>query len=406
MDEEESEIATESETEDQEPEDSRLTARPYQVELLERAKKRNTIVCLGTGTGKTFISVMLIKELAHEVRETYKDGGKRTFFLVNTVPLASQQAKVIGDHTDLKVKHYVGEMGVDFWDKSVWEKEFNEFNVLVMTAQIFLDLLHHAYIRLSQVNLLIFDECHHATKNHSYKQIMQFFNSCPEDAHPKVMGLTASVVNGKVKPSKIQSEIIDLECTLRSTCATSQDGDVEKFAAKPKEEVLICTNENIGDDTNKLVQKLRDVLKPGIDFLHDCRVSSNDSVKNAHWFAKLALRECQGTLDELGPWAAYRVAGYLIKDLGLKLGRDNIVFHVPVVDPEVLKTGGPKRTWPFSCLTTESDGENKLCGIVFVERRYTALVLSEQINIAAKLDHDLTFIKSSFVIGHGTRWKG
>ena len=61
-----------------------MSARPYQVELLERAKERNTIVCLGTGTGKTFISVMQIKELAHEVRETYKNGGKRTFFLVNT----------------------------------------------------------------------------------------------------------------------------------------------------------------------------------------------------------------------------------------------------------------------------------------------------------------------------------
>ena len=61
-----------------------FSARPYQVELLERAKERNTIVCLGTGTGKTFISVMLIKELAHEVRGNYKDGGQRTFFLVNT----------------------------------------------------------------------------------------------------------------------------------------------------------------------------------------------------------------------------------------------------------------------------------------------------------------------------------
>ena len=61
-----------------------FSARPYQVELLERAKERNTIVCLGTGTGKTFISVMLIKELAHEVRGNYKDGGRRTFFLVNT----------------------------------------------------------------------------------------------------------------------------------------------------------------------------------------------------------------------------------------------------------------------------------------------------------------------------------
>ena len=61
-----------------------FSVRPYQVELLERAKERNTIVCLGTGTGKTFISVMLTKELAHEVRGNYKDGERRTFFLVNT----------------------------------------------------------------------------------------------------------------------------------------------------------------------------------------------------------------------------------------------------------------------------------------------------------------------------------
>ena len=37
-----------------------------------------------------------------------------------------------------------------------------------------------------------------------------------------------------------------------------------------------------------------------------------------------------------------------------------------------------------------------------MERRYTALVLSEQINIAAQLDHELTFVQSKFVIGHGT----
>ena len=83
MNEEGSETTSESEIEVEEQED-RFSARPYQVELLERAMQRNTIVCLGTGTGKTFISVMLIKELAHEVRQTYKKGGKRTFFLVNT----------------------------------------------------------------------------------------------------------------------------------------------------------------------------------------------------------------------------------------------------------------------------------------------------------------------------------
>ena len=54
------------------------------------------------------------------------------------------------------------------------------------------------------------------------------------------------------------------------------------------------------------------------------------------------------------------------------------------------------------CTFIDTSEDNKLCGIVFVERRYTALVLSEQINMAAKQDRKLMFIKSRFVIGHGT----
>ena len=49
-----------------------------------------------------------------------------------------------------------------------------------------------------------------------------------------------------------------------------------------------------------------------------------------------------------------------------------------------------------------SEVEKTLCAIVFVERRYTALILSKQLNMAAKHDHELSFIKSNFVIGHGT----
>ena len=38
--------------------------------------------------------------------------------------------------------------------------------------------------------------------------------------------------------------------------------------------------------------------------------------EHAHRNAKLALMECKETLDELGPWAAFKVAKYLIEDLG------------------------------------------------------------------------------------------
>ena len=241
--------------------------------------------------------------------------GLLTIFYFLSVPLAIQQARVIKKHTDLKVQHYVGEMGVDFWDKNKWENEFNKNNVLVMTAQIFLNLLLHGFIKLSQVNLLIFDECHHAKKSHPYKQIMDRFVGCQETDHPKIMGLTASVVNKKVKPWQIESEIQELECTLRSTCETSQDEDVGKFASKPNEQIIQFSNANFDDSTIILLQKLQDVLRPEINYLGDYEVRGNGLSLAAHSFALSALTECQEILSEMGPWAANKVAGYLIKDL-------------------------------------------------------------------------------------------
>lgn len=62
-----------------------LVARPYQLDLLEAALNEDTIVNLGTGAGKTFIAVMLIKELSHDVLRPFKEkGAKRTVFLVTT----------------------------------------------------------------------------------------------------------------------------------------------------------------------------------------------------------------------------------------------------------------------------------------------------------------------------------
>ena len=233
------------------------------------------------------------------------------------MPLASQQAKVIEKHTDLKVEKYIGAMNVDVWNKVKWEDELNKNNVLVMTAQIFLDLLNHAYIKLSQVNLLIFDECHHAKKEHPYRQITQAFNAYHKYDLPKIMGLTASVVNGKVKPRSLESEIKELERTLRATCETSQDEDVDLFAARPKEKVVVFSQLEIHEDLVVLIPILREVLDQGMDFLKDCRVQRNvGHMSDAHWYAKAVLRECREILLELGPWAANKVAESLIRDLG------------------------------------------------------------------------------------------
>lgn len=68
---------------------------PPQVELLEAALERNTIVCLNTGSGKTFIAVLLTKELSHQIRGPYQENAKRTVFLVNTGTCARNVCELV-----------------------------------------------------------------------------------------------------------------------------------------------------------------------------------------------------------------------------------------------------------------------------------------------------------------------
>ena len=48
-----------------------------------------------------------------------------------------------------------------------------KLQVLVMTPRFLLDGLDNNSITLEKVNLIIFDECHHARKHHPYVKIMR-----------------------------------------------------------------------------------------------------------------------------------------------------------------------------------------------------------------------------------------
>ena len=113
-----------------------------------------------------------------------------------------QQADVIKRVSCLKVSCYIGEMGVHAWGPEKWISEFDRNEVLVMTAQILLDILTPAYIGFHNINLLVLDECHKASKNHPYANIMDFHKNWPENERPPlILGLTASIINESYKKS-------------------------------------------------------------------------------------------------------------------------------------------------------------------------------------------------------------
>ena len=90
--------------------------------------------------------------------------NKKLVFLANSVALLDQQTEVISKLTGLTVGSYSGVHGVDDWDRARWAAEKERNQVMVFIHQVFLNTLSSGHFKISDLALLIIDECHHAVK--------------------------------------------------------------------------------------------------------------------------------------------------------------------------------------------------------------------------------------------------
>uniref|UniRef100_A0A8C8EZ39 ribonuclease III n=1 Tax=Oncorhynchus tshawytscha TaxID=74940 RepID=A0A8C8EZ39_ONCTS len=431
------------------------------VELLEAALDHNTIVCSNTGSGKTFIAVLLTKELSHQIRGDFAKHGNRTVFLVNTALSVIQQAASVRTHSDLQVGEYTSVEKTSSWSGEKWSQEMIENQVLVMTCHIFLHVLKNGVLPLSKLNLVVFDECHLAITDHPYREIMKLCEGSL--CSPRIPGLTASILNGKCDPSELEQKIQNLERILRSNAETATDLVVlDRYASQPREVVLDCGPYL---DKSGLSECLLSKLDEALHF-NDCNLSVPREDRDPTFITKQVLRDCRTVLLVLGPWCADKVAGIMVRELQkyikneqevinrkFLLFTDNILRKVHAlceehfspasldlkfVTPkvicllEILHEYKPFERQQFESVewynnrnednyVSWSDSEdedqdeevkempeaifpspftNILCGIIFVDRRYTAVVLNRLIKEAGKQDTELAYISSNFITGH------
>ncbi|KAF5743147.1 Ribonuclease III putative isoform 1 [Tripterygium wilfordii] len=228
--------------------------RRYQSQIYEVAKRRNTVAVLDTGSGKTMIAVMLIKDIGL----TLKTNGhkKLIIFLAPTVHLVNQQFEVIKLHTDLEVGQYYGALGVDEWNLKSWEKESSEHDILVMTPQILLDALRKAFLRIEMLQLMIIDECHRATGNHPYAKIMKEFYHKSSNK-PRIFGMTASPVvrRGVSSTMDCEDQISQLESILDSQIYTVEcRTEVDIYIPSAKESSIFYDQANSSSDLKEKIE--------------------------------------------------------------------------------------------------------------------------------------------------------
>ena len=149
-----------------------LKPRLYQEKILATCAKRNTLVVLPTGLGKS-----LIAKLLAEHRLSKKPGSKIVFF-APTKPLAAQHLKLFEDAILLT--------GTIKPENRI--RYYQEHQIIISTPQGFENDLINKRIDLQDVSLMIFDEAHHATGNYSYNFIA---NQYRKQRDHLILGLTA-----------------------------------------------------------------------------------------------------------------------------------------------------------------------------------------------------------------------
>eukprot|EP01119_Soliformovum_irregulare_P018049 TRINITY_DN5469_c0_g1_i11.p1 TRINITY_DN5469_c0_g1~~TRINITY_DN5469_c0_g1_i11.p1 ORF type:complete len:1197 (-),score=243.03 TRINITY_DN5469_c0_g1_i11:90-3680(-) len=159
-----------------------------------------------------------------------------------TVAVASQQAEILRS----KLGHFkvtlVGR-GSESWTKEEWQQKFEETWVFVMAPEMFTSILEHDYFQLNKAALLILDECHHATKKHTYNIIMRnFYFKLDEGERPKIFATTASpLMMVKVNESAptCHSKFGVLERSLGcKVFAVREHSQLQQYVPSPTQEII------------------------------------------------------------------------------------------------------------------------------------------------------------------------
>lgn len=418
-----------------------IELRDYQKTLLEVCVAKNSIVFLPTGAGKTLIAVNVIKHFSSSLKLDLKDGGKRSLFLVNTVALGEQVAAEIRKLLGFKVAYWSSETSKKTtWIRERYQRELNDNQIIVATAQLFVDAVKHSFVNIDQLNVIVFDECHHGRGNSPYHEMMKQFKYVEPSKQPRIIGLSGQLIgiSSKITEDTICDELATLESTFLATIVTvnrlQEYKNVMIYSTNPKEGFIKFNIdqpteliESIKNKVDKIRWELSLIKIPSMRTINP-QTLKETIPKKLRTFS-LQFEEVKFSVEELGLFGTYltiksiRIQFQLFKrqpNLERKVKEvlnfcleevaaleEMIKEYVDFDDEDltsqmIIEYSSAKVKSLIGILMTKFNGKSEnedFQSLVFVSRRCTAKCLYHLVKRYCELDRSVAGIKPDFVVG-------
>ena len=190
-----------------------IESRLYQQVLAgDVLKKGNTMVVAPTALGKTIVAILVAADRLQKVKNS------KVLILAPSKPLAIQHEDSFKEFLTLPCSSITGAIKTDERVKR-WE----ESRIISATPQtVESDLLNGRY-DLSDVSLIVFDECHHGVGAYSYVYLASRY--VQESNFNLILGLTASPGSDKAKIKEVCENLYIQNIVVK----TEQDSDVRPY---------------------------------------------------------------------------------------------------------------------------------------------------------------------------------
>ena len=191
-----------------------IERREYQEAILKTCLAGDTLCVLPTGTGKTAIAIMLA---AHRLALFPQSS---IVVLAPTRPLAEQHKKSFEACLNIvePVALLTGKI-----PPQKREKMYKEARVIVATPQTIKNDIERFIFDLSDISLIVVDECHRSVKKYAYPFIIKKYFEIAKN--PRVLGMTASPGSDIERINEVKANLHAEFVEIR----TEQDKDVANY---------------------------------------------------------------------------------------------------------------------------------------------------------------------------------